>query len=977
MNMARHPSTRRGSASPSLRGRWRGSLHSNAWLASLALGRGLLHSPKADRACSGPVRTRSRTLGAPRRRGGRLFCGSGRPFVVSILLSLFLTELVVSQTPSSLQGTHYYLVQDADTGAAVQRGEAGAAALSLEELILAPNRSYRIWIVNAAELLTGFVEVTTPGSGGTAVLPTIIVGTDLSADTDGDGLNDDGEFIMGTDSDVADTDGDGVLDGAEVQQGTDPLSGLAVRTGIIASADTPGQANDICVVSDMAMVADGLAGVSIFNVFNGMNPVLITQVDTPGDAMGVACGGGRLIAVADRTGGLVVIDLTDPPASSIAQQVLFGSDARCVAAAENFAFVGLANGQIAVVDMPSGTQLSRLVLANRPLQDLFLSGDYLYALVEGSLYTLSFVAGELVAEGSTTVPGLVNTNHGRMRLFVGGEIAYAVDRRGYNTVDVSLPTQPVLIQGGDTTQFGWKHIVANGSGLGVAARSPNGAFDGPHNVSIYDVRDPNLNNELLAQYVTPGVARAVSLYNGLAYVADHTAGLQVVNFLAYDNQGVPPTIALTTSFASGVAEEGQLMRVTAAVTDDVQVRNVEFYADGQKVATDGNFPFEHRLVTPLISSQRNSFTVRARASDTGGNATWSETLSLDLVPDATPPRVLSVQPKPGALLGNVDTLTAYFSEPVLPATLTASAFRVVAAGADGLPETADDVLVSGGKVSYRESLKAGLLSFPADLDPGLYRVSVGSPLTDQAGNAPTEDFSWSFRVFGLDDRDADGVPDELEVDLGLDPDNSDSDGDGIADGLEDFDNDGLVNAGEILTETDPRLADTDGNGVQDGAEDPDQDSLTNTREISAGTNPLLADSDGDGWNDESEVTGLSDPTDPASRPLHHWVAMPRVAVVLASVDPATAVRITIASPPVGVMVPNLTDVTGMPIGVTVAQPPVSVLVPRLTFEGEGSGGTTVARPPVGVVLPASESPGSPSGGVTVAQPPVTVDLNGP
>ena len=26
--------------------------------------------------------------------------------------------------------------------------------------------------------------------------------------------------------------------------------------------------------------------------------------------------------------------------------------------------------------------------------------------------------------------------------------------------------------------------------------------------------------------------------------------------------------------------------------DDVQVRNVEFYIDGERVATDGNFPFD-------------------------------------------------------------------------------------------------------------------------------------------------------------------------------------------------------------------------------------------------------------------------------------------------------------------------------------------------------------------------------------------------
>ena len=147
----------------------------------------------------------------------------------------------------------------------------------------------------------------------------------------------------------------------------------------------------------------------------------------------------------------------------------------------------------------------------------------------------------------------------------------------------------------------------------------------------------------------------------------------------------------------------------------------------------------------------------------------------------------------------------------------------------------------GGTISYRESLNAAVLSFAAKLPAGLYRVIIGAPISDQAGNVPTEAFTWSFRVFGLADRDGDGVPDELESALGLDPDNSDTDGDGVPDGREDFDQDGLINAGEILAETDPRTADSDGNGVLDGAEDPDADALTNAAEIAAGSNPLRAE----------------------------------------------------------------------------------------------------------------------------------------
>src|SRR5262249_41431311 len=227
------------------------------------------------------------------------------------------------------------------------------------------------------------------------------------------------------------------------------------------------------------------------------------------------------------------------------------------------------------------------------------------------------------------------------------------------------------------------------------------------------------------------------------------------------------------------------------VTDDVQVRNVEFYVDGVKVATDGNFPFEHHFVTPLRSAQSSSFRLRARASDTGGNATWSDEFVIDLVPDATPPRIRKVQPLAAAIVGSVDTGLAYFTEPINQSTLNNTSFKLFTAGADGAFGTADDVVVTGGTLSYRETINAAVLTFASNLAPGNYQAVVGPPIADLAGNAIAAPYHWSFRVFDKKDSDQDGVPDEIEILLGLNPFNSDSRGDGIRDGDRDFDNDGL------------------------------------------------------------------------------------------------------------------------------------------------------------------------------------------
>jgi len=187
-----------------------------------------------------------------------------------------------------------------------------------------------------------------------------------------------------------------------------------------------------------------------------------------------------------------------------------------------------------------------LVIDHHPIHDVAIASDYIYAFAPGILFVLSFADGELQLHGSVVSPGQVNSSVGRMRLFVGGDRAYITHRRGYNTIDVSNPDQPELLTSLNTAQFGWKHIVANGSGIGIAAVSPNASFGGPNHVSRYNI----VTGEFETEFPTSGVARAVSIYNGLAYIADHNAGLQVINYLAFDSGNSPPDYRLDCEFLS-------------------------------------------------------------------------------------------------------------------------------------------------------------------------------------------------------------------------------------------------------------------------------------------------------------------------------------------------------------------------------------------------------------------------------------------
>jgi hypothetical protein len=783
--------------------------------------------------------------------------------IISLGVALAATSLAV---PAFAQeGLHYFAVEDLERGTFVQRGTAGGNGFIFNNLILAPNTRYRFWVLRSTDLEFGYVIASTGRAGTRLSIPPVVLRAPNVFDTDRDGLPDLAESIVGTAQNTPDTDADGVADGAEVRAGTDPSDGLITRTGIIASADTPGFAVDVCATDNAAAVADSNEGVTVFNVFNRMNPRAIAQVDTPGTARRVACGVGRVV-VADGS-GLAVIDISDPPAARVVRYVdgaTFGGNVDAVTLVGNTAFVGLGTNEVVSIDLATGTILERLSLDN-PVVDLAVEGVTLYALTRSRLHVIPLGQRTLAASGSAAVAA------SPLRLVVGGGIAYVILQRNYSTFNVANPASPVQIASTATQQF-WLHLALNGSGLGVAAVGPNSPIeDQAFDVSVYDTSSPTVTNRVLGSFSTPGAARAVAIFNGLAYVADTRSGMHVVNYRSADTAGRAPTISLggTIDFTRSPiqAEEGKLHVIRANVSDDVQVRNVEFEIDGRRVIVDGSFPFELQLVTPRLADQTR-MTVRARVSDTGGNSAVTQEYTVQITPDSTPPMVHRVIPLAGSVLRRVDLIAAFVSEPLNILSLVPANFSLIEAGPNGTLGDSDDVPVMGGTVEFREDVVGLFRTFSAPLATGLYRATVTSGIRDRASNPISPEVTWQFRVFdATTDTDRDGVPDALEASLGLSPNDSDSDNDGINDGQEDFDRDGLVNALEVVLNTDARNVDSDGDGVSDGMEDQDRDSLTDGAEVLAGTNLFNPDTDGDQFLDGDEVRERSNPRDPLSTPL--------------------------------------------------------------------------------------------------------------
>ncbi len=132
---------------------------------------------------------------------------------------------------------------------------------------------------------------------------------------------------------------------------------------------------------------------------------------------------------------------------------------------------------------------------------------------------------------------------------------------------------------------------------------------------------------------------------------------------------------------------------------------------------------------------------------------------------------------------------------------------------------------------------------------GLVTALASGTVLIQATNEGTSGFT-SVRVVLSADSDGDGLPDDLELALGLNPNNP-------ADAFEDIDRDGASNRDEGLAGTNLRDADSDDDGILDGEElTPGVDGYV--------TNPLSADTDGDGVRDALEIASGSNPTSATS-----------------------------------------------------------------------------------------------------------------
>ena len=617
--------------------------------------------------------------------------------------------------------------------------------------VLSPNETLRVSYYDPA---TGsswqdFIRTNTSGSSSQA---TRVIVDQSSEDTDGDGLPDVGETAVGTAFDNPDTDGDGINDLAEIQQGLDPLGGRAFPTGVISSLPLRGEARDIVVEGSpldaqdqTAYVATGFHGLAIVDASQFDNPIVLGQLDLPGDNIDVAVDANlEIAAVAGQNGGLHLVDVSDPMLPTVIQTLSFGANQVDVADGIVYATSGTA---LQTYDLLTGEQIEGVRLADEA-DDLTVFRDKAYVLTESQLEIFDNTTTGLERLSSIGVSGSPAPLEIGRRLFVDGELAYVGYFTGYSVIDVSDPEAPVIVGQPPATQAAVHDLVANGSGLVLPVTS----FAGRSTLalSLYDGSDPTDVTQFITSIDTPGDARAVAVASGIAYVADGSGGLAVINYLPFDSQGVAPTVTIGTSAdvdpnTSGIqVVEGSSISITADVVDDVQVRNVELLINGEVVGNDVSFPFDLSAIAPNIVAGADTVDIQVQATDTGGNGTLSNVLTLDLVEDTFAPVVVGTTPDVNGTGASVSSITIRFDEELDTSLVNLSGLTLTNLGTDGVLGGGDDTTVTLETVETPSERRLVIFS-ESILEEGSYQLAIDpSIIADRAGNFLESPFTLEF-----------------------------------------------------------------------------------------------------------------------------------------------------------------------------------------------------------------------------------------
>lgn len=409
----------------------------------------------------------------------------------------------------------------------------------------------------------------------------------------------------------------------------------------VSAISIPGYANNVDVQGDIAYVAAGGSGLQIVNVADRTNPSIISAIDTSGTAIDVKVRG-EYVYIADGSGGLIVVNVSDELAPTVVQEISTSGFAKDLSLHDDYIYIasdiGLEIFSIAdpnnVIPVGENDALSKA-------KGVATDGDLLALINDNALAVFDIT--------DRTAPlRITSSNIGNLKSidFDNGYIyvaAYSTGWRSYklNQPSASEPDAEVSLQqvAGNRDFVPRDVAVADGFTFFAEQLFPNVvAF-----VNTRDAENPffqsTINLSSLGDYAGTGIA-VDSAYAYITeeryivssdYKATGTTKLFIAQYrMLNDANGIAPEVNLLGPTDRSVVVAGSRINLSATANDDVAVRAVEFWVNGNKVAEDSTYPYQ---VPYTVVSDERVLTIVAKVFDYGSNSAESSPHLVEVQPD--------------------------------------------------------------------------------------------------------------------------------------------------------------------------------------------------------------------------------------------------------------------------------------------------------------------------------------------------------
>ncbi|MFW9995470.1 MAG: LVIVD repeat-containing protein [Candidatus Odinarchaeota archaeon] len=294
----------------------------------------------------------------------------------------------------------------------------------------------------------------------------------------------------------------------------------------VGQVDTPGFARDVVVrdgiafVADMGTATDTYGGFFTYNVSDPSNPTLMGHFYDGGRAHQVVLQDSGTVFVADNTGGLEIIDVTDPWHPVKIGQYDGGSINYFVVQESRYIYTAdYTGGFVLILDAINQThpvEIGRFSVEHAEL--IAVNSNLAYVSYDSGLIILNVTNPANITE-------LTHHEFDVKRIQFNGNIAYMVCSRsrfepadGFKIMDFSDPFNPVEIgsyhDGGHPVDL---HVSGN---TAITSDLDDG-------IEVLNVSDTSNITEI-AGYHDGGDASDIHVIGDLIYVADGADGLEII-----------------------------------------------------------------------------------------------------------------------------------------------------------------------------------------------------------------------------------------------------------------------------------------------------------------------------------------------------------------------------------------------------------------------------------------------------------------